>query len=52
MTNRYNAAGKLSYTQSEGNGNSLLVKNSEGKTLHRIEIRAKRPIGHSEILVK
>jgi len=52
ITNRYNAAGKLSYTQSEGNGNSLLVKNSEGKTLHRIEIRAKRPIGHSEILVK
>jgi len=52
VDNKYNTAGKLSFLQSTGNGNSLLIKNNQGKTLHRIEVRAKRPVGHSEIMVK
>jgi len=52
LSEKQEKAGKLSYHQSEGNGNSLLVKDQHGKTMHRFEIRAKRPVGHSEVIVK
>ena len=52
LSEKQSKAGKLSYHQSEGNGNSLIVKDHGGKTMHRFEVRSKRPVGHSEVIVK
>jgi hypothetical protein len=43
---------KFAYQQSSGNGNSLIIKDQDGKTHHRFEIRSKRPVANSEVLVK
>ena len=52
LTEKQAKAGKLSYHQSEGNANGLIIKNSQGGTMHRFAILSKRPVGHSEVTVK
>ncbi len=52
MKKQLQGAGKLKFEQSSGNGNLLRIKNHEGKTLHLLEIRSKRPVANSETIIK